>query len=158
MHLALPILAATSAGVLGCALLWQLQANKREEHKADTGGVDSKNPLELSFAIKFGLLFGTILFVAKAASVYTGDAGIYLSSLIAGLANVDAITLSLSDLASTTLEPATAARGIVLATVSNTVVKAAIVTVLAAPAARKRALPVFLLIGAAAVASALILG
>ncbi len=155
--LAYPILAATSAGVLGCAILWRLQSQKETEPKANSSEVGSKNPLELTSAIKFGLLFGVILFIAKAASVYTGEAGIYLSSIVAGLTDVDAITLSLSDLASTTLQPVTAARGIILATAANTVVKASIVFVLAAPAVRKRALPVFLLIGAAAIASALIL-
>lgn len=153
-----PIIAATCAGVLGCAVLWRAQSKHKADVKAETADVESKNPLELSSAVKFGLLFGIILFVAKAAQVYTGDAGIYISSVVAGLTDVDAITLSLSDLASSSLKPVTAARGIVLAAASNTVFKASIITMLASPDVRKRALPVFLLIGASALVSAFILG
>jgi len=153
-----PIIAATCAGILGCAILWRLQSKRKHDTTDDMTAVESKNPLELSAALKFGILFGAILFIAKAAMVYTGDAGIYLSSVLAGLTNVDAITLSLSDLASTSIEPVTAARGIILATASNTIVKASIVAFLAAPGVRRNSLPVFLLISAAAVASALILG
>jgi len=38
-----------------------------------------------------------VLFISKAASVYFGDAGVYLSSLLAGLAGVDAITISMAE-------------------------------------------------------------
>jgi uncharacterized membrane protein (DUF4010 family) len=165
-HLLFPVLAATCAGMLGCAALWRIQSKRQKDHSAHASDLESRNPLELSLAIKFGLLFGVIMFIAKAAQVYTGEAGVYLSSIVAGLTNVDAITLSLSDFAASpedtvkavTIAPVTAARGIVLATASNTMVKAAIVTFAASPEVRKRALPVFLLIGAAAVASALLLG
>lgn len=156
--LIMPVIAATCAGTLGCAILWKLQAKNKKEPQGNSGDIESKNPLELKAAIKFGLLFGVILFVAKAAQVYTGEAGIYLSSIMAGLTDVDAITLSLTDLASSTLPPLTAAKGIVFAAASNTIVKASIVTMLAAPGVRKNALPVFLLMGIAAVVSALILG
>lgn len=156
LHLLYPALAATSAGILGCAILWKLH---RQKTTAGAGPeLEPKNPLELLTAIKFGLLFGAILFISKAANVYTGEAGIYLSSIIAGLTSVDATTLSLSDLAGESLENITAARGIVLACTSNTLIKAGIIMFLAAPGVRKRALPVFLLIGAAAVASVLIMG
>ncbi len=158
MHLLYPVMAATFAGILGCAVLWKFHS-KGDQEPPHTSDLESKNPLELSSAIKFGLLFGVILFVAKAAQVYTGEAGVYLSSIVGGLTNVDAITLSLSDLSTGgTIEPLTGARGIVLATASNTVVKASIVAFAASPGVRKLALPVFLLVGAAAVASALLLG
>ena len=71
LNLLFPVLAATSAGMLGCAILWKLQSRKSKEAPADTSELDARNPLELSSAVKFGLLFGLILFVAKAAQVYT---------------------------------------------------------------------------------------
>ncbi len=40
-----------------------------------------------------------ITFVAKAAQVYLGDAGLYLAGAIAGLTDVDAIALSMAQLA-----------------------------------------------------------
>jgi len=156
-YLLLPVIAATCAGALGCAVLWRMHSSSKTDQQVNSSDFESKNPLELSSAIKFGIAFGVILFVAKAAETYTGEAGIYLSSILAGLTVVDAITLSLSDLANSTILPEVAAKGIVLATASNTIVKASIVLVIASPGVRKRALPVFLLIAAAAAASAIMM-
>lgn len=154
-----PVLAATCAGALGCAILFRLQAKRNiPDVETKVEEVRSKNPLELTSALKFGLVFGVILFVAKAAQVYTGDAGVYISSVVAGLTDVDAITLSLSDMASNTLGASTAARGILLASASNTIVKAGIITVLAAPAVRKRAVPAFLFVAVVAAGTSLIIG
>ena len=52
-----------------------------------------------------------------------GDKGIYIAALVAGLADVDAIVLTLSSLALTGLEPRVAVLGIILAVCSNTLVK-----------------------------------
>ena len=96
------------------------------------------NPFELGEAIRFGLLFGVITFVAKAAQVYLGDAGLYLAGAIAGLTDVDAIALSMAQLAhgdAANAEPA--ARTIVIAVASNTLFKAGMVGFLAAPALRR---------------------
>lgn len=151
-----PSLAAACAGLLGCAILWKLE-EKNTSGTHPSADFEPKNPLELPLAIKFGVLFGIILLAAKAAVVYSGDAGVYFSSIIAGLTDVDAITLSLSDLANGPLDHATASRGIVLATVSNTAVKASIVMFIASDEVKKRALPVFFLIGITAAAAAFLL-
>lgn len=156
VHLLYPALAATSAGILGCAVLRKF--NEKDRNINSSTELEPKNPLELLTAVKFGLLFGAILFLSKAANVHTGEAGIYLSSIIAGITSVDAATLSLADLAGEYLDNMTAARGIVLACASNTLVKAGIILLMASPAVGKRALPVFLLIGAAAVASVFLMG
>jgi uncharacterized membrane protein (DUF4010 family) len=152
-HLLLPVIAATCAGILGCGVLWRMQADSRVAQQSEASELESKNPLELTSAIKFGVIFGLILFVAKAAQLHSGEAGVYLSSILAGLTDVDAITLSLSDFASSTIRDDTAARGIILAAASNTISKAAIVMFIAAPAVRTRTIAVFLLIAAVAVAS-----
>ena len=80
-------------------------------------------------ALSFGLIYAVILVMANAARMYLGDTGIYVSSIASGLADVDAITLSLAELSRNTqeLELHTAARGIVLAAVANTLVKGGIV-------------------------------
>ena len=84
-----------------------------------------------------------ILLVANTARIYFGEAGIYLSSIASGLADVDAITLSLAKLSldAGTLEQNTAARGIVLAAVSNTLVKGAIVLGMGSALLRRVILP-----------------
>jgi uncharacterized membrane protein (DUF4010 family) len=116
------------------------------------------NPFELDEAIKFGLIFGAVVFVAKAAQVYLGDAGLYLAAGIAGLTDVDAITLAMSDLARG--DPAqlnVAARAIVIAALANTLVKSGFAATLGSAELRRLTLPVSgLLFAAGALAAGLI--
>ena len=138
--LLVPIASAGGAGLLGCAILW---FSERRKAKQIQKRVEAHNPFELWPAIQFGLLFGVILFVSRAAQEFFGTTGIYVSSVLAGLTDVDAITLSLSNLARTTITEQVAARGITLAALTNTAVKAAIATTAGAPAVRRHALPIF---------------
>jgi len=106
--------------------------------------VHARNPFELWSAIQFGALFGAILFLSRAASVYFGKEGVYLSSALAGMADVDAIVLSLVNLTNgSALAPRVAARGILLAAAMNTAVKGGIVIFLSTPALRRAAMPAF---------------
>lgn len=52
-------------------------------------------------ALLIGLLYAVILLAANAARLYLGDTGVYLSSIVSGLVDVDAITLSMAELSST---------------------------------------------------------
>ena len=116
-----------------CWLLW------RRQRSAGTATVSAgENPFELGEAIRLGLLFGVITFVAKAAQVYLGDAGLYLAGAIAGLTDVDAIALSMAQLASSdaaSSEPAF--RTIVIAVAANTLFKAGMVAFLGAAGLRR---------------------
>ena len=124
----------------------------------ETGDVSVSNPFELGPAITFGLLYGVILLAARAAQLYFGDTGVYLSSILSGLADVDAITLSMAELSNSgNLELSTAARAIVLATMSNTVVKGGIVLSGGSAALRRALLPGFLLILATGTALAFVI-
>lgn len=108
-----------------------------------TTEVDLKNPFELMSAIKFGLVFALIIFVSKAAQQYLGSGGVYLAAGLAGLTDVDAITLSMANLARDSVSEATAATAILIAVVVNTVVKASIAFSLGSVALRKFTLPGF---------------
>lgn len=104
---------------------WLYRGHARQEAgEASDGGL--KNPFELGQAFSFGLLYGAVLLVAKAAQTYFGNNGLYLSAVLAGLTDVDAITLSATDLHRGGLSPDAASTVIVLAAVTNTVVKAGI--------------------------------
>jgi uncharacterized membrane protein (DUF4010 family) len=104
--------------------------------------MEFSNPFELGPAVKFGLIYAVILLFSKAAQMYLPTAGVYLASIVAGLTDVDAITLSLAELSNTGGLPIdTAARAIVLAAMSNTVVKGGIVLSSGSPALRKALLP-----------------
>ena len=90
-----------------------------------------RNPFELAPAFRFGLLYAAVIFVSKAAQVLLGDRGLYASSIFSGLADVDAITLSVLRFHQEGMAAHTAVTAITLAALTNTIVKAAIATWLA---------------------------
>jgi uncharacterized membrane protein (DUF4010 family) len=136
-----PMVASAAAGLAYGVYLYLAQRTDRE------GEVAFSNPFQLGPAVKFGLLYAVILLVSKAAQTYLGDLGVYLSSIVGGLADVDAITLSMAELsrAAGGVDPITAERAIVLAAMSNTVAKGGIVLVSGTSALRRALLPGFVL-------------
>lgn len=114
----------------------------------DEEQMDVSNPFELGPAIKFGLVYAFVLIVSKAAQEYLGESGLYFSSFIAGLADVDAITLSVADLSKQAagVGPLVAKRAIILAAVANTVVKGGMVLSLGSKKLRRIVWPAFLII------------
>jgi uncharacterized membrane protein (DUF4010 family) len=134
----MPMAASAAVGLVYCVYLYFSQRTDEE------GEVSFSNPFELGPAVKFGLIYAVILLISKAAQMYLPTAGVYLASIVAGLTDVDAITLSMAELSSTGgLELSTAARAIVLAAMSNTVVKEGIVLSSGSRALRKSMLPGF---------------
>lgn len=111
----------------------------------DDGAADGEfsNPFSLGPAIKFGLLYGAVLIGSKALSMYLGDTGVYVGALVSGVADVDAITLSMAELSrgDGELSDGTAANAIVLAAASNALVKGALVWVGAASEMRRWVVP-----------------
>jgi len=151
LALAMGALCLVSLGA--CYWLW-----RRRPPKARGEVKPGENPFELGEAIKFGLLFGVVVFIAKAAQVYLGEAGLYLAAGIAGLSDVDAITLAMADLARDEAQNlAIAARAIVIAVLANTLVKSALAAGLGSAELRRLTLPISgLLFAAGALAAALI--
>jgi len=121
---------------------------------AGGGPVTYRNPFELNAALKFGLFYAVVIFVAKAAHAMLGDPGLFASSLLAGTTDVDAITLSMARFHRDGLSAAIAVAAIALATMTNTVVKAAIATWLGG---RQLAVPVSTGMTAALCAGGLVL-
>lgn len=83
-----------------------------------------RNPLDLSAALYFAVLITVILLLGEWLSSTVGDAGIYLLAAASGVADVDAITLSLTRLSVTGIGLDTAVLGIVIASAVNNLVKA----------------------------------
>ncbi len=125
-RLAIPMGAMAAGGLLSAAVLYRRQ---RKNEAAATGEVKFSNPFELSSAVKFAGLFTLILLASKAATTYFGTGAIYLTGLLAGTTDVDAITLSMAGLAKQDLTPEVAVTTILIAVGSNTVVKGAMATV-----------------------------
>jgi uncharacterized membrane protein (DUF4010 family) len=92
--------------------------------------VKVKDPFRIIPALKFGAFFAFVLIVSKLFSLYFGTAGIYASGVVSGLADVDAITLTMASLAQSTLAGNVAVTTIVLAAITNTLVKLTIAYVL----------------------------
>ena len=152
--LALGMLLMGSVSLAICFLLWR-RGNNTEKAEVESG----HNPFELGDAIKFGLLFAVVIFVARAAQVYFGDTGLYLAGALAGLTDVDAIALSMANLAQQ--DPATssaAARTIVIAVISNTMVKCGMAIWLGATTMRRTMLPITGALALSGVAAAFLVG
>ena len=107
----------------GIAAAFYLRS-RDDRHEAEP--VSHRNPFELGSALKFGLFYASVIFVAKAAQIFFGDRGLYLSSILAGTTDVDAITLSVARFHREGLGMSTAVIAITLAAVTNTVVKGGI--------------------------------
>lgn len=137
LKITVPFLIFFIAGIAFSSILWKRTKTKAVEK------VKIKNPFKVLFAVKFGILFAIILFISSAAQYYFGDKGIYLSSIFAGFADVDAIVLSLTQLTKQNLSIDSAAIGIVIAATANSFVKAFISSFLGAVEMRKYTLSGF---------------
>ncbi|UCB54207.1 MAG: MgtC/SapB family protein [Thiotrichales bacterium] len=144
-----PLTAALAVSATYCIYLYRSQATEKQEEEDKF-----KNPFELGPALTFGLVYALILLAANTAKMYFGNTGLYVSSIVSGLADVDAITLSLAELSRDTgeLDLNTASRGIVMAAVSNTLVKSGIVLAMGSRELRKVITPGLLAIVGTAIA------
>lgn len=144
-RIAWPFLAAAVAGfAVGGFYYYRLgteNAAKKEDAKKEDGAEkegatkDSvelalQNPFSIGSAIKFAAIFAVVSFASKLALITIGEQGAYVAALLSGVADVDAITLSLSRLHQAgELDAGTAIGAIGLATAVNSIVKIGIATV-----------------------------
>ncbi len=134
-----------TAGLIyaGGALFHYLRAAGQPEGSAQP---PLSNPFELGPALRFAALLVVILFLVEGARRMLGETGIYLVSLVSGLTDVDAITLSLANSARTDLDEQVAVRGIFLAALSNSLVKAGLILFIGGRSLAMLTLP-FMLVG-----------
>ena len=152
--LALGMLIMGVVSLLICYLLWR-RGRSTEKAEVEAG----HNPFELGDAIKFGALFAVVIFVARAAQVHFGDTGLYLAGALAGLTDVDAIALSMANLAQQDPSSASAAaRTIVIAVISNTMVKCGMAIWLGAPSMRRTMIPITGALALSGVVAAFLVG
>jgi len=135
----LPMLIPVAAGLIYCFWLYQ-----KAGHTDNAAEVSFANPFELWPAISFAFLVSVILIISKFAQMRWGSSGVLISSVIAGIADVDAISVSLAQLSSNqggTLDAKSAATGIVLAAATNTAVKGLMVISMGSKDLRRYILP-----------------
>ena len=82
-----------------------------------------KNPLELKTALGFGFLLALVMLLSRALRHSFGEGGVLALAAASGVADVDAITLSLARMTRDDLALPVAASGIVIAAAVNSLVK-----------------------------------
>lgn len=117
-QLSAPMMVMGVLGIILGIIIW-----RRTEVRHMDADLKLDNPFSLKPALIFGALFLAILFLSKIANIYLGSGGVYLASIISGVADVDAITISMALLAPETIPTNTAVTAITLAAISNTFFK-----------------------------------
>jgi uncharacterized membrane protein (DUF4010 family) len=119
------------AAVVAVFAAWLYYRGASTDKRAGAKGeVAVKNPFSLTAAAKFAALFAVVLLAVKIVQQTMPPTGLYAVAALSGLVDVDAITLSMAELAKTG-EAQVAVVAIVIAALSNTLVKCGMVVVLA---------------------------
>ena len=120
--------------------------------EAEDSHVDLVSPFSLSAAVRFAVFYAGVLLVVALARTYLDERWLYAVAAVAGLTDVDAITLSMARIAAQHPEQTdVAVRAIVVAVCSNTVVKTGMVWAMGDTALRRRiTLATLVLIGVSA--------
>lgn len=144
--LAVPLLVPVIP-TLGYALILKIRAGRDHTEKS----TNFSNPFRLLPAIKFGLVFTAVMFIANAVRVYLGSGALLACSFLGGAAEMDAVAFSLIDMSvKATLENRELVLSLLLASIANTVTKGALVFILGSSAMRRPIIPAVLLICAVA--------
>jgi uncharacterized membrane protein (DUF4010 family) len=101
---------------------------RAQSHKKTDAASPLKNPLELKTALSFGLLLALVMLLGKALQNWFGEAGVLALAAASGVADVDAITLSLARMSQDDLALQIAVTGIVTAAAINSLVKGGMAT------------------------------
>ncbi|AZT83305.1 DUF4010 domain-containing protein [Marinobacter sp. NP-4(2019)] len=115
-----PVIVMAALLYIPALVIW-----KRHESRLDVPQPElTKNPLDLKSAFLFGLLLTGILLLGEYLRIWLGDIGIFVLAATSGIADVDAITLSLTRMSVEAISMQTAVIGIVIAAAVNNLVKA----------------------------------
>ena len=144
--LAIPLLAPLLVPVvpgLGYAAYLKIRESKNHLQKT----TDFNNPFKLLPAVKFGLVFTVVMFLANAARVYFGSGALIVCSFLGGAAEMDVVAFSLIDMCmKATLENRNLILALLFASLANTVTKGCIVYFMGARSMRRPILPAVALI------------
>ncbi len=114
----LPVIVMTLLTYIPAVWMWWTFRQPVDDH------IELKqNPLELSSALFFAALLLVIILLSNLLRDWFGSAGVYVLAMISGITDVDAINLTLSRQAGDSLPLQGAGFGIMIATVTNSIVK-----------------------------------
>ncbi|MBR0652657.1 MgtC/SapB family protein [Roseomonas terrae] len=114
-----PALLAAAAGMGAMAAILSLRGTKAEEEPNPPS-----NPFEIGSVLRMAALLGGVGAIAKLGAEWLGGAAVLLIAAVTGLADVDAITLSVPQLVPGVIEATLAAAAIAVAVASNIIAKA----------------------------------
>lgn len=118
-----PALLLLSLVGFGLALIWGKAVSASSQAQVATAA--PTNPLELSAALVFAVLFVVISVASSWVNVRFGAGGIYGLAALVGFSDIDPFVLSVAQEHAGTLSVATGASAVLIATSSNNVLKAA---------------------------------
>ena len=98
-HLWLPAAAAAIALLVASGVL----ILRDREQKGPPATLRLTNPFDIGNALKLAVLIGIVMVLAKVASAEASSKGLLLLAALSGIADVDAITLSMARMAGTTV-------------------------------------------------------
>jgi len=132
--------------------LWSYRHFSPHEPAVPAAAREVRNPLSLRVAIQFAILYALIVLLVRWASDSFGGAGVYWASFFSGLTDLDAISLSLSQLQRAgDLLAEEAARAVLIAAGANSLLKAVMAISLGGPSLRR---PVIIVLGSTVLLSA----
>lgn len=123
---AMAVMALTCAAV---GVTFIVTAARQTDTTAATETLEVEDPAEIATAIKFGVFLAAVVALSHFMKIWFGEGGLYALATASGLADVDALTVSMARMAETGLAIPTAVTAIVFAAFANTVVKAVIVAI-----------------------------
>ena len=127
------------AGPLALGALLTLAGLLRRPEGEIAPGAETENPLQMRAAIQMALLFQGVLLGVGWARETWGDAGLLVSAALLGLADTDALSITMANAVAQGGDPAVAALAVAIGGISNTLVKLGIVIGIGAGAFRLRA-------------------
>jgi uncharacterized membrane protein (DUF4010 family) len=140
------------AAALFFAPLWRI----KPDDQAAGQSTAFTNPFDLRTVLSFGLLLAVVSLLSGAATALFGESGSVTLAAVAGIGDVDAITLSMTRLAGASITPGTAALAILVAVTANSLSKSVLAVVAGGRSFGRRYLAVSLLallVGAAIASS-----
>lgn len=128
LRLAAPLIGVGLVYLLAGALLMGRGAGASDDPARNP--VTSANPLDLPAVLKFGGLLAAVMILSKVLTQFAGSSGAYALALVSGLADVDAISLSMARHGGEAIGWRAASLAVLLAVLSNTVAKVGVAWIL----------------------------
>jgi uncharacterized membrane protein (DUF4010 family) len=116
-----PMVACFAVTIVAAFLFWRFA----DDLPSGTE-IKLQNPFQLGVALKFGALLAVVMLLTRVLKAYFGDMGTYFLAAVSGIADVDAITLSVAHAVKSQAEIGGAGYAILVATMVNSCFKSSL--------------------------------